>query len=130
MREREERERKREDRVRMEKTKKPVENKPKNVFDVLNTESDDEEEELGVPIVLTTKAPQLRGWAAMAAKPCCAPKLKNEELAAGWSSYSQEGCVEAVALPVSVSKRVKKIINWADESSDEEEDEYEDNSAW
>lgn len=124
-----ERERKREDRVRIEKTKKPVENKPKNVFDVLNTESDDEEEELGVPIVLTTKAPQLRGWAAIAAKPCCAPKLKNEELAAGWSSYSQKGCVEAT-LPKPVSKRVKKLINWADESSDEEEDEYEDNSAW
>lgn len=129
MREREERERKREDRVRMEKAKKPVENKPKNAFEVFNTESDDEEED-GVPIVLTTKAPQLRGWAAIAAKPGCAPKLKNEELATGWSSYSQEGCVKAAVLPEPVSKRVKRIINWADESSDEEEDDYEDNSAW
>lgn len=128
MRDREERERKRE---RMEKAKKPVEYKPKNAFQVF-AEDSDEEEEFPVPIVMTTKKPELTGWAAVAAKPACVPKSKKEELAAGWSSYSQEGCVEGAALPEKEEPiRVKRIMNWADESSsDEEEDEYEDNSAW
>lgn len=133
MRDREERERKREDRIRAERSKKPVENKPKNAFEVFNMESDDEEEEDQVPIVLAPKAPELKGWAAIAAKPACALKSKKEELPAGWSSYSQEGCMEAAALPEAKPEpmpiRVKRIVNWADESSDEEDD-YEDNSAW
>lgn len=132
MRDREERERKREERIRVERSKKPVEKKPKNAFEVFNMESDDEEEEVQVPIVLTTKAPELKGWAAIAAKPACAPKSKKEELPTGWSSYSQEGCVEGAALVEAKPEpiRVKRIVNWADESSDEEEDDYEDNSAW
>ena len=130
MRDREERERKRQERISVERSKKPVEKKPKNAFEVFNTDSD-EEEEFEVPIVLTTKAPELKGWAAIAAKPACAPKSKKEELSAGWSSYSEEGCVEGAALPEEPKPlRVKRIVNWADESSDEEEDDYEDNSAW
>jgi len=126
-----ERERKREDGIRAERSKKPVENTPKNVFDALGDDSDDEEEEVKVPIVLATKAPVLTGWAAIAAKAPCLPKPKKEELVAGWSSYSQEGCVEAAALPEKEEPvRVKRILNWADESSDEEEDDYEDNSSW
>jgi len=118
-----ERERKREHRVRKEEEKKPVENTPRNVFDALGSDSDEEEE--------VTKAPQLTGWAAIAAKPACAPKPNKEELSAGWSSYSKEGCTEAAALPEKEEPtRVKRILNWADESSDEEEDDYEDNSAW
>jgi hypothetical protein len=126
MRDREQRERKREDRMRAERLKKPVENKPKNAFEVFNTDSDDEEE-FEVPIVLTTKAPELKGWAAIAAKPACAPKQKEEGLAAGWSSYNKEGCQEAA---IQEPKPVKRSVNWAEESSDEEEEEYEDNSAW
>ena len=129
MRDREERERKREERIRVERSKKPVEKKPKNAFEVFNTESDDEEEEVQVPIVLTTKAPELKGWVAIAAKPACASKSKKEELPAGWI---KEGCVEGAALVEAKPEpiRVKRIVNWADESSDEEEDDYEDNSAW
>ena len=125
MREREERERKRD--MKIEKTKKPVEYKPKNVFEAFAEDSDEEEE---VPV----KSPELTGWAAIAAKPACVPKVKKEELSRGWSSYDKEGCQEAEAvapLKIEEPRRVKRIINWADEdSSDEEEDDYEDNSAW
>jgi hypothetical protein len=129
MREREQRERKREDKIRAERSKKPVKKTPKNVFDALGNDSEDEEEEVKVPIVLATKAPELTGWAAIVAKPAIKPK--HDELAAGWSSYSKEGCMEAAELPEKEEPiRVKRILNWADESSDEEEDDYEDNSAW
>jgi len=129
MRDREERERKREERIRVERSKKPVEKKPKNAFEVFNMESDDEEEEVQVPIVLTTKAPELKGWAAIAAKPACAPKSKKQELPAGWSRCSREGRVAGAASVGAKAEpiRVKRIVNWADESSDEED---EDNSAW
>lgn len=133
MRDREERERKREDRIRAEKSKKPVEKKPKNAFEVFKSDSDDEDEEVNVPIVLTTKVPELKGWAAIAAKPACDPKPKTTGLAPGWSSYSKNGMEEAAAaLPKEEEPiRVRRILNWADESSsDEEEDDYEDNSAW
>lgn len=125
MREREDRERKRE---RMEKAKKPVEYKPKNVFQAFAEDSDEEE----IPIVMTTKKPELTGWAAIAAKPACEPKPKKQELAAGWSSFDKDGCQEAeAAIPVvSETPRVKRILNWADEESSDEEEDYEDNSAW
>ena len=120
-----ERERKREEGFREERSKKPAENKPKNVFEALGDDSDDEEE-FEVPIVLTTKTPELKGWAAIAAKPACVPKKKEEGLAAGWSSYSKEGCQEAAALQEKEEpKPVKRILNWAEELSDEEDD-YED----
>jgi hypothetical protein len=124
MREREERERKRD--MRMEKTKKPVEYKSKNVFEAFADDSDEEEE-------LPAKSPELTGWAAIAAKPPCLPKAKKEGLPRGWSSYDKEGCQEGEAIqePEPEPIRVKRILNWADESSsDEEEDDYEDNSAW
>lgn len=131
MRDREERERKRETRVRMEKEKKPVEYKPKNSFQAFVDDSDDEEE-LVVPIVLTTRAPELKGWAAVAAKPACSEKPKKTELAIGWSSYDKNGCQEAAEAPapVPVPRVVKRIVNWADDESDDDEMEYEDNSAW
>jgi hypothetical protein len=137
MRHRKEGERKREERIIGKKWKKPVEKKQKqkNAFEVLNSDSEDEEEEVQVPIVLTRKAPELKGWAAIAAKTACAPKSKKEELPTGCSRYNQEGCVEGAALPEVERKSEPIRVNWADViSSDEEdseyEDYYEDNSAW
>lgn len=125
MREREKRKRIDQDSLRIKERNKPVEYKPKNIFEAFAEDSDEEEE---LSFVMKPKSPELTGWAAIAAKPACVPKSKKEELAPGWS---QEGCV---ALPEVEAKpepiRVKRIINWADESSDEEEDDYEDNSAW
>ncbi len=101
--------------INIQKEKRLIENKPKNIFEVFNIESDDEQEDEQEVSVMTIKSPELTGWAAIAAKPALQPK--KEEL---------------YAKPV--PKQVKRIVNWCDEdSSDEEEyenDDFEDNSAW
>ena len=106
-------------------TKKVETKKVKNTFEGLNFESDDEEEE---------EAKVLTGWAAIVAKPVLA---KTEEtVEAGWSFYNKDGFkegwqakAEVEVKPVPVL-RVRKWTNWADAVSSDEEEEYEDNSAW
>ena len=99
----------------------------KNIFARLVDESSDEEDEKVV-----TK--ELTGWAAVVARPFPVEKAKEKRiLEKGWASIDKLGNME-VAVEESMPNRmvakdrapvIKRILNWADESSSDEE--YEDN---
>lgn len=99
----------------------------KNVFAGLVDESSDEEDEKVV-----TK--ELTGWAAVVARPFPVEKAKEEGvLEKGWASIDKSGNM-TVAVEESMNDRmvtkdrapvIKRVLNWADESSSDEE--YEDN---
>ncbi len=138
LRERYENERKRRanESTKVVEAKKKVEAK-KNAFAILLDESDEEEENKEIPEVENMFVPKptlvrepavLSGWAAIAAKPKpIVLDLRNTTRSVDEKRVTQgfmeeeEAIMEEEAIPF---KPMKRIVNWCDVESSDEEDEY------